>query len=397
MAIVSVIIPTYDRAHLVAEAIESVLKQTFTDFELIVVDDGSTDNTEQVVHSFDDRRLKYLKQSNKGVSAARNTGLQVATGEFIGFLDHDDLYLPEKLSDQVSRMREDPSVGLVYSLYFSTMGTEAPRRVAGTCHSPLGLDHLLSGTLIHLSTTLMRGFWLQQVGGFDERLQYGGEDRDLALRLALAGCEMVCLPKPLATIRQQPHSLARSSYDRREATSRVVLDKAFSDPRMPTEMQAFRNKADATQLIHLAAWAYSGLCPSVGQDFLGRALATDPTLANKNISFLVNRLVDQILGLSLGDPENTLRLMTTSLPKNTVNANRLERRLWGRFYEVAAFQAYQLGQPAECRRYVFRALSRTPSCLRNRGLLSIFVRSLVGKRIIDEFTSFVSTLQRGDR
>src|SRR6266540_1479939 len=91
MPSVSVVIPTYNRASLLREAIDSVLNQTFNDLELIIVDDGSTDNTEEVVHSFTDHRLMYLKQQNEGASSARNAGIQAATGEFIAFLDSDDL------------------------------------------------------------------------------------------------------------------------------------------------------------------------------------------------------------------------------------------------------------------------------------------------------------------
>lgn len=392
---VSIIIPTYNRAHLVAEAIKSVLNQTFTDFELIVVDDGSTDNTEEVVRSFADPRLKYLKQFNNGVSAARNTGIENAEGEFIAFLDHDDLYLPEKLSVQVSKMEEDPTVGFVYSLYLGTRGRETPNRPGGDCHTPLELSHLLLGILAHLSTALVRRSWLQEVGGFDERLRYGGEDRDICLRLALAGCKMVCVPYPLTIIRQQPNSLARAAYDQREATSMAVLDKAFSDPRMPTEMQALRNTAYATQLIHLAAWAYIGLSPTMGRDFLERALARDPILANENINFLVSKLVDHIVGLSFDNPKNTLQLMISQLPGDKVFAKRLEDRLWGRFYEVAAFQAYKLGRPAECSAYALQAIIKTPSRLCNRGLISIFVRSLVGNQIVNEFKSLSRNLHRG--
>jgi hypothetical protein len=390
---VSIILPTYNRAHLVAEAIESVLNQAFPDFELIVVDDGSTDQTEVVVRSFADHRLKYLKQSNKGVSAARNTGLQNAKGEFIAFLDHDDLFLPEKLSVQVARMHQDSDVGLVYSLYLGTKQQEEPRRRAGGCHSPLELRHLLLGTLIHLSSTLVRRLWLQKVGGFDERLQYGGEDRDILLRLALAGCKMICVPTPLSIIRQQPESLARTSFHVREATSRSVLDKAFSDPRMPAEMQTLRSTAYAIQLVHLAAWAYAGSYPDIGRGFLERALTVDRTLAAANLSFLINKLVDLIVGLSLDGPETTLRLITSRLPGDKAFISNFEDRLWGRFYEVAAFQAYELGQRAKCMKYVTRAVGKTPATLRNRGLLSIFVRSLVGNRIIAEFKS-LSTIQR---
>jgi len=102
---VSVIIPTYNRAHLVGRSIQSVINQTYQDFEIIVVDDGSTDNTEDIIKEFQkkDKRIKHIKHNkNKGGSAARNTGIRAARGEYIAFLDSDDEWMPTKLEKQTS-------------------------------------------------------------------------------------------------------------------------------------------------------------------------------------------------------------------------------------------------------------------------------------------------------
>jgi glycosyltransferase involved in cell wall biosynthesis len=117
---VSVVIPTYNRAHLVSRAIQSVLDQTYRDFELIIVDDGSTDNTEEVVRAFHDARIIYLKQpSNRGVSAARNAGIKAAQGNYIAFQDSDDEWLPQKLEKQMALFKEDKKgdLGLVLCEY----------------------------------------------------------------------------------------------------------------------------------------------------------------------------------------------------------------------------------------------------------------------------------------
>jgi hypothetical protein len=115
----------------------------------------------------------------------------------------------------------------------------------------------------------------------------------------------------------------------------------------------------------------------------------DQDLAGKNSNFLINKLVDQTVGLSLDDPEFTLQLVTTNLPSKILT-DSVRRQLWGRFYTVAAFQAYQLGQLARCRACVLRAVAKSPSNLRNRGLISIFVRSLVGNRRIAESNNLSS-------
>jgi len=103
---VSVVLPTYNRAHLVGGAIQSVLDQTYRDFEIIVVDDGSSDNTEEVIKSFSDPRIRYVRhQENRGGSAARNTGIKLAKGEFIAFQDSDDEWLSEKLDKQIKTIK----------------------------------------------------------------------------------------------------------------------------------------------------------------------------------------------------------------------------------------------------------------------------------------------------
>src|SRR5579864_8740685 len=111
---VSVVIPAYNAARFLGDAIQSVLNQTYSNFEVVVVNDGSTDDTESVVRSFGDR-LFYVKQANKGVSAARNEGIKRARGQYVAFLDSDDVWLPTKLAEQIPFLEQNPEVGLVYS------------------------------------------------------------------------------------------------------------------------------------------------------------------------------------------------------------------------------------------------------------------------------------------
>src|SRR5918996_212462 len=117
---VSVVIPTYNYGRYLPEAVESVLHQTFPDLEVIVVDDGSTDDTRELIGRFGDK-VCYIYQRNQGLPAARNTGIRAARGEYVGFLDSDDLWLPGKLALQVPRLDSRQAVGLVYAdaLFFS--------------------------------------------------------------------------------------------------------------------------------------------------------------------------------------------------------------------------------------------------------------------------------------
>jgi glycosyltransferase involved in cell wall biosynthesis len=112
---VSVIIPAYNAMNYLPETLKSVLRQTFTDFEILIIDDGSSDNLVQWVSQLVDPRIKLISQNNQGVSVARNTGITHAQGEFIAFLDADDLWEATKLEKQLHTLEDNPAVGLVYT------------------------------------------------------------------------------------------------------------------------------------------------------------------------------------------------------------------------------------------------------------------------------------------
>jgi len=181
-----VIIPTHNRANLVGRAIKSVLSQTFEDFELIVVDDASSDNTEEVVKRFQDSRIKYVRhQKNMGAPATRNTGIRMARGTYIGLLDDDDEWLPTKLEKQIAKFRDvSLKVGLIYC------GLEV-RRDDGhgieTVHYPVYRGdvriRLLLGTTIGSPTPLIRSECFQKVGLFDESLK-SCQDWDMWKRIS---------------------------------------------------------------------------------------------------------------------------------------------------------------------------------------------------------------------
>jgi len=113
--LVSVIIATYNRAHLIPQSIESVLSQTFKDYEIIVVDDGSSDNTKELLKNRYGESIIYIgKEKNEGLSAARNIGVKAAKGKYLAILDDEDIWLPEKLEMQIRLMQKNPSLGVVY-------------------------------------------------------------------------------------------------------------------------------------------------------------------------------------------------------------------------------------------------------------------------------------------
>ncbi len=202
---VSVIIPTYNRAHFIGEAIQSVLSQTYQDFELIVVDDGSTDDTDEVVEGFNDGRLRYIKlEENSGKTATpRNTGLKAARGEYIAFLDSDDVCLPNRLEVEVEFLNTHPSVGLVYAdvVFFGSRVISEGRVLEGV--SPLSgyaLKELFVNNPISSDAVLVRKTCFEKVGLYDESLA-ASEDGDMWLRIA-ACFEIDCIDFPLARYRR---------------------------------------------------------------------------------------------------------------------------------------------------------------------------------------------------
>lgn len=180
---VSIIIPTHNRKAFVLEAIDSVLAQTYEGFELIVVDDGSADGTREALKRYEESLL-YLYQANQGVSTARNNGLALAQGEFIAFLDSDDLWLPKKLAVQVAFMDQHPQALICYTdELWIRRGKRVNPKKRHAKYSGEIYPHCLPLCIISPSSALMRRGLFEQVGTFDPRLSVC-EDYDLWLRVA---------------------------------------------------------------------------------------------------------------------------------------------------------------------------------------------------------------------
>lgn len=179
---VSIIIPTYNRANLLREAIDSVLAQTYQDFELLVVDDGSTDNTCAVVAGYGDQ-VVYRFQENRGVSRARNLGIHASAGAWIAFLDSDDLWLPEKLEQQMAVMEQNPDLRLCHTEeIWIRRGLRVNPKKKHKKQGGFIFHDCLPLCVISPSSVLLRRTLLEEVGYFDENLP-ACEDYDLWLRI----------------------------------------------------------------------------------------------------------------------------------------------------------------------------------------------------------------------
>lgn len=180
---VSVIIPTYNRGWILREAVDSVLAQDYADYELIVVDDGSTDATASVLQMYADR-IRILRQKNKGVSAARNTGIRAASGMLIAFLDSDDLWLPAKLGHQVAFFKQHPdAVACQTEETWVRNGVRVNPKRRHRKPSGMIFEPSLELCLVSPSAVMIRRTLFDQVGLFDENLP-ACEDYDLWLRVS---------------------------------------------------------------------------------------------------------------------------------------------------------------------------------------------------------------------
>jgi glycosyltransferase involved in cell wall biosynthesis len=261
---VSVILPVHNGALYVAEAIRSVLSQTHTNLDLIVVDDGSSDDTAAVVDGFDDGRVRLIRQVQTGVAAARNRGLSEASGELVAFLDHDDIWFPDKLTSQIPLFAQS-DVGLVGSFMTYLGERGATRAVAGE-KAEDQRERIAAARLMPfpLSSVIARTVLVRSLGGFDAGLARVAqvEDLDLVSRIAQV-CRVVTLTRPLGYYRVHSGAASfRTFYDMRRGTrflqARVAAQKAGETltweqwSSMSSESPAVRRK-DRAKFLYRAA------------------------------------------------------------------------------------------------------------------------------------------------
>lgn len=232
--LVSVVIPAYNAEPYLKQAINSALAQSYSNLEVIVINDGSTDNTATLVSGFNDHRVRLINQSNGGMSSARNAGVCIAKGEFIAYLDADDYWMPEKLEKQLHLLNNRPDIG------FCSTNTRVetpegnfvnewlcPDIKISTLHTIFRNSAAIAGSA---SSILARASVHHAAGQFDEALS-GLEDTDMWMRYA-AQAEYLCIPETLTVILKREHSVSRNFHNMRASAltvykkNRPLLDNA---------------------------------------------------------------------------------------------------------------------------------------------------------------------------
>jgi teichuronic acid biosynthesis glycosyltransferase TuaG len=247
---VSVIIPAYNAAHYLAEAVDSVLRQSFQDFEILVIDDGSTDDTEELMRGYR-TKVRYLRQQNSGVAIARNHGIEQSRGRYIAFLDADDTWAAHKLERQLTAMADHKDYRICYSAFTITGPDLTPISVSRSRRQAHALeDILLRGNVIATPTTVMgeRALFVES-GGFDSALSQCA-DWDMWVRLA-ALTDFLYIDEPLAWYRRHGANMSRNA-SLLEQDSFRVLEKGFAMEGVADRLRARRRFAFARNYMVVA-------------------------------------------------------------------------------------------------------------------------------------------------
>ncbi|MGK0290394.1 MAG: glycosyltransferase involved in cell wall biosynthesis [bacterium] len=239
--LVSIIMPAYNASETILESIQSVLMQTYQNWELLIIDDGSSDNTYEKVLTIQDSRIKAFKEKNKGVATTRNQGIKLAQGKYIAFLDSDDFWLKNKLDYQINYFENTKdNIGLVHSNYkeFDKNGEYSPKplkhiknlKIEGNIY-----EDLVVYDFIATLTVIVTKEALNIVGGFDENLSVA-EDWDLWIRITKK-FKVGYISKPLAKYRLNPTGLSKS-HNKFEKELWTVLERYLLSKNFSKEKQA---------------------------------------------------------------------------------------------------------------------------------------------------------------
>lgn len=378
MTTVSVIIPAYNQGHYLGEAIQSVLDQTYPDFELVVVDDGSTDKTAQVACSFSDPRVRYIHQENRGLSAARNTGILRSSGEYLTFLDSDDLFVADKLETLLNAMQRDPSLGFVAGQAVLIDENGLPLGKVFDTPLPENPVHLLLWNPLHVCSVMLRRDWQQRVGLFDESLR-AYEDWDMWLRLARAGCRMGWVAHPVSFYRFHTRQMTRDK-ERMTTATFAVLSKIYSDPDLPQEWLELKDRAYSNAYLRAAIQAFRMEDTREGAEALAEAVRLDPSLLDQNGDVLADRLVGLSDSPKVMERLPYLELIYAHLPPN-LSLLKSQRKL--RLSQAAVefgFRSYQAEDYTRARHFMWRAIQYRPYWLTNRGVVAVLVKSSLAHR-----------------
>ena len=402
---VSVIIPTYNRKKLVQEAIDSVLLQSYADYEIIVVDDGSSDGTDVHLLGRYGSRIQYVWQQNQGESLARNRGIDLAHGKYIAFLDSDDLWLPDKTAKQVSFLDANPHIGLLTCQIWYIDGhgkrlSETPA-LTDLHNDDLIFEKLvMANTIPSPSSVMVRAGLLEKCGGFDPTIRFG-EDWDLWLKL-LDHTEFALFAEPLAYLRRhletQSYYASAAGNQQKLSEHLKLLKHAFAQ-RKGQVHEGLREKAFAVQYRNafLNELAVGNRAAAV--NYIERALALDTEIAGtpdfREQVVLSALRYAEIEGNDLADSGRYVQKVILALREVCPSNASFERRLMIDINLACVYTSYQQGNQRSCRHYCIKSMQLDFQLIRNRGFVSIFIQSIIGAKMKNRLLGTYKGTARG--
>lgn len=355
--LVSVIIPAYNQAEFLPETIQSVLNQTYRNFEIIVVNDASTDNTDEVMAQLRDPRLKYIvHEQNQRLSAARNTGINASRGEILFLLDADDLFHPEKLEAHVKFLNEHPEIGVSYNARFEL--NHSANTVREMWRPPLSVtvkDLILTFPFAP-SDTVVRREWAFKVGLFDPNVRTA-EDTDFPCRLALAGCQFAGIDRAL-NYRRYHSGRGRKNLPGRIGDVEQVQAAVFADPRCPQEVRDLGRMAIKHHLIVIVSLALIQNETELAHKYVRELVALDPSVVQGNPCELVEFMLSECIADESVDHESLLKQVFDQFPPELSGLSAQYGWAIARGWLWRGIRVVIWGREAEGRAHFARAIER---------------------------------------
>ncbi len=386
---VSVIIPTYNRANYLYLALESVLKQSFPPYEIIIVDDGSDDATPDVVHEFASH-VRYLHQDHQGVAAARNLGLASAQGDVIAWLDADDLWNYDFLASTIRLLEADAQLDGVYSDYHYIGTTGEIVSVAGI--KPVRPSDLFAmlveADIIATPAVVIRKRCYDQVGSFDTRFQIC-EDYDMWLRLARIA-QIKGISKPLVSIRVHPTN-TQADIDAFGKYLLMLMDKHFGPLAVSSEAEPdIKRRAYASAFRLMAVKHIQAGDPDRGWSLLEQAISIRPELFCSLDTLYelacgaqargVRGRADLINVQSNGD--EMLARLDTLFARFSPGLDQVRAKAYGNAYLALGMLSDQAGKWRQARHYMFEAVRANPALLCSYLVMRRLVKVHLGRQLI---------------
>jgi len=381
---VSIIVPCYNHGHYLSDALQSVLAQTFADWEAIIVDDGSTDDTRSVAAQFVDPRIRYIYQDNQGLSAARNTGIRAAQGELVALLDADDAWQPAFLETMTGALASEPCANAAYCgfRYMDGDGNPLPTAVCRVVPPEQFRAEMLKGSWLGACAVVVRRSAYEEAGPFDEALP-ACEDTDMWLRIAQHH-RFVGVPKVLVRYRRAGNNMS-DDVERMGEAMALVLEKHLGSLGTPVESWPSLKRFAVSQLYSMQAQGY------LAQGDAEKSAEALLWLLRYRLDFAlsldlwyslacVHQLVGQRGDFATWDPvrgEKDVMAVLEQLTRHGISRSQ-PRAMRGQAHFALALLNYGKGRVATARLHLLRSFQMAPRLTIGRSRVDLVIRLLPG-------------------